>query len=73
MNLPTNVAKLLSEREGQVASMLCGGLTNAEIAVVLEISVKTVDTHRMHVMQKLEIQGNVQLLRVVMGMPSKEA
>jgi DNA-binding NarL/FixJ family response regulator len=46
-------ASALTAREQQVMEMLARGLTNREIAEHLEISIKTVDTHRGHVLKKL--------------------
>lgn len=54
----------LTPREREVADMLCRGFKNAEIAKATGISIKTVDTHRGHVLSKLEIRNNVELLRL---------
>lgn len=56
-------ATLLTRRELQVMEMIARGLTNREIAEHLEISVKTVDTHRGHVMKKLALRNNADLTR----------
>lgn len=56
----------LTERERQVATSLACGMTNREIAEQLSISIKTVDTHRGHVMQKLKTRNNVELLRFML-------
>lgn len=56
----------LTARELQVATRLALGATNAEIADDLDISVKTVDTHRMHVMKKLDTRNNVGLARLAL-------
>lgn len=53
----------LTDREREVADMLCRGWKNAEIADAMGISVKTVDTHRGHVLAKLKLRNNVALLR----------
>ena len=45
----------LSEREVDVLSMLSLGYTNAEIAAQLYLSVRTVETHRAHIQQKLRL------------------
>jgi two-component system invasion response regulator UvrY len=54
---------LLSKREFQVMSFLAQGMTNREIADILQISVKTVDTHRGHVLKKLRLRNNSDLTR----------
>lgn len=54
----------LTAREAQVAFRLAHGDKNAEIADLMDISVKTVDTHRAHVLKKLEVRNNVELARL---------
>ena len=54
---------VLSQREVQVMEMLAMGQTNREIADSLSISVKTVDTHRGHVLKKLQLRNNSDLTR----------
>jgi len=56
-------ASALTAREAQVMEMLARGLTNREIAEHLEISIKTVDTHRGHVLKKLGLRNNSELTR----------
>lgn len=45
----------LSDRELQILTMLALGYTNAQIGEQLYISVRTVETHRAHIQQKLDI------------------
>lgn len=45
----------LSPRERQVLTLIAGGLSNAEIAVQLGISVRTVATHVEHLLNKLDV------------------
>src|SRR5512140_1659445 len=56
-------ASALTGRELQVMEMLARGMTNREIAEHLDISVKTVDTHRGHVLKKLSLRNNSELTR----------
>ena len=56
-------AKVLTSREQQVMELLAKGNTNREIAQLLEVSIKTVDTHRSHVMKKLALRNNSELTR----------
>lgn len=56
-------ASMLTARETQVMEMLARGMTNREIAHDLDISVKTVDTHRGHVLRKLRLRNNTELAR----------
>lgn len=53
----------LSSREFQVLERLAQGWTNREIAEQLNISIKTVDTHRGHVLKKLRLRNNSDLTR----------
>jgi DNA-binding NarL/FixJ family response regulator len=52
----------LSEREREVMYMLALGYTNQEVADQLYISVRTVDTHRAHLMRKLELRTRAELV-----------
>jgi two-component system, NarL family, response regulator NreC len=53
----------LSEREHEVLRLLALGHTNQEIAGQLFISVRTAETHRAHIMQKLRIGTRAELVR----------
>lgn len=53
----------LTERERQVLVLIAEGLTSAGIAERLSISVKTVQTHRTHIMEKLDLHDRSQLVR----------
>ncbi|MFZ5852591.1 MAG: response regulator [Actinomycetota bacterium] len=53
----------LSERETQVLARIALGYTNAEIARELYLSVRTVETHRAHVHQKLGARTRAELVR----------
>ena len=53
----------LSERESEVLRLLALGHTNQEIAKQLFISVRTAETHRAHIMQKLGLSSRAELVR----------
>jgi two-component system response regulator NreC len=53
----------LSEREREVLRLLALGHTNQEIARMLYISVRTAETHRAHIMQKLRLETRAELVR----------
>jgi two-component system response regulator NreC len=53
----------LSEREHAVLRLLALGHTNQEIANTLYISVRTAETHRAHIMQKLDLTSRADLVR----------
>ena len=53
----------LSDREYQVLRMLGSGNTVSEIAVALSLSVKTVSTYRIRLLEKLHMRSNAELMR----------
>ena len=52
----------LSERERDIVHLLALGYTNQEIGNKLFISVRTVDTHRAHIMRKLQLDTRAELV-----------
>ncbi|MFA9452641.1 MAG: response regulator [Candidatus Aminicenantaceae bacterium] len=54
---------LLTDREREVLQLIAEGLSTREIAEKLFISTKTVETHRMHMMEKLDLHGTADLTR----------
>jgi two-component system response regulator NreC len=56
----------LTEREREVLKLVAEGYTNNQIAERLVISPKTVDTHRMHVMDKLNLHNRAELVKYAM-------
>ena len=52
----------LSERERDILYLLALGYTNQEIGKKLFISVRTVDTHRAHIMRKLQLETRAELV-----------
>lgn len=57
----------LSEREREVLRLLALGHTNQEIAKQLFISVRTAETHRAHIMQKLRLETRAELVRYALA------
>ena len=53
----------LSDREREVLRLLALGHTNQEIAKTLYISVRTAETHRAHIMQKLGLSTRAEVVR----------
>ena len=53
----------LSDRERDVLRLLALGHTNQEISDKLYISVRTAETHRAHIMQKLRLKTRAELVR----------
>jgi DNA-binding NarL/FixJ family response regulator len=55
--------EVLTNRESEILKHIAEGLTNQQIADKLFISVRTVDTHRTNLMQKLDIHDTASLVR----------
>jgi DNA-binding NarL/FixJ family response regulator len=56
----------LTEREREILKLVAEGYTNNQIAERLFISPKTVDTHRTHVMEKLNLHSRAELVKYAM-------
>ena len=57
----------LTARELEVLTMVAYGHTNKEIASVLGITVKTVESHKSNAMQKLEITSRAELVKFALA------
>ncbi len=60
---PTDDLERLTPRQREVLQLIAEGLTNREIALALEISVKTVESHRTELMNRLDIHDIAGLVR----------
>lgn len=63
--IQANLEKL-TKREREVMELVVAGLLSKEIADMLYISIKTVENHRAHVMQKMEAEYLADLVRAAM-------
>ncbi len=54
--------ELLTAREREILQLLAEGKTNKEVAAVLNLSVYTVETHRTHILQKLNLHNVPELI-----------
>jgi DNA-binding CsgD family transcriptional regulator len=57
-----NGASLLTKREEEVVRLLAEGLSSREIAERLHLGIRTVDTHRAHIMEKIGVHSTVELV-----------
>ena len=57
----------LTEREVEVLRMIALGYTNSEIAHQLYLSVRTVESHRAHIQQKLRVTTRAELVHYALG------
>ncbi len=62
----TPTARGLSDREEQVIRLLAWGYANKEIAGRLNLSVKTVETYRQRIADKLGLRGRVEMVQYAM-------
>jgi two-component system, NarL family, response regulator NreC len=60
---PDSAVDELSDRERDVLRLIALGHTNAEIAEQLFISIRTVESHRAHIQQKLQVSRRADLVR----------
>lgn len=60
----TEDGRSLTRREIRTAALICEGVTRGEVARLMEMSPKTFDTHRAHVLRKLRVANEVQLIRL---------
>lgn len=56
-------ATQVSERESEVLRLIAWGYSNKEIAARLELSVKTVETHKSNAMRKLNMRSRIDIVR----------
>lgn len=55
--------KKLSTRESEILTLIASGLTTKEIAEKLFVSTRTVETHRVNMMKKLNVKNSAELIR----------
>jgi DNA-binding NarL/FixJ family response regulator len=56
-------SRSLTAREREVLKFLSEGKSNSEVAEVLRISIRTVETHRANIMNKLDLRNTAELVR----------
>jgi len=65
-------AEKLSKRELEILSLVAEGLTNIHIAEKLFISVKTVEAHKSHIMQKKKLASHIDLIKMAIALNTKQ-
>jgi len=58
----TDSYDLLTDREKEVLQLLAEGRSNKEVAVLLEVGLSTVETHRANLMQKLNLHSTAEIV-----------
>ena len=54
---------VLSAREREILQLIAEGKSNKEVAKVLDVAVSTVESHRKHLMDKLDLHNTAELVR----------
>lgn len=54
---------LITDREGEVLRLMALGHSNKDIALALDVAVKTVEVHKANAMRKLELSGRIDVIR----------
>lgn len=63
-NGATNPLDTLSPRERDIFDLIVRGYTNTAMAETLQLSVKTIETHRAHINKKLRVHSTGELIRL---------
>ncbi|MFN3872085.1 MAG: response regulator [Ignavibacterium sp.] len=58
----TELSEILSDREYEIFMLIAQGKTVSEIAEILSLSVKTVSTHRSHILEKTRLKNNADIV-----------
>ena len=58
----TDSYELLTDREKEVLQLLAEGRSNKEVAVLLDVGLSTVETHRANLMQKLNLHSTAEIV-----------
>jgi DNA-binding NarL/FixJ family response regulator len=54
--------ELLTDREKEILQLLAEGRSNKEVALLLDVGVSTVETHRANLMQKLNLHNTAEIV-----------
>ena len=60
---PADELGMLSDREREVLQLIAEGKSNKEVAQTLNVAVSTVDSHRKHIMEKLDLHNTAAMVR----------
>ena len=69
----TDSYDLLTDREKEVLQLLAEGRANKEVAVLLDVGLSTVETHRANLMQKLNLHSTAVTVGLKNGLPDATA
>ena len=60
---PADDLAILSDREREVLQLVAEGKSNKEVAQILNLAVSTAESHRKHVMEKLDLHNTAEIVR----------
>jgi two-component system response regulator NreC len=60
---PSDELRLLSDREREVLQLIAEGKSNKEVAQTLNVAVSTAESHRKHIMEKLNLHNTAAVVR----------
>ena len=60
---PVKPGEILTSRELEILKLYAEGFINKEIGDKLDISIRTVETHKNHIMRKLELKSTVEMVK----------
>ena len=63
---PEDTESILTRREKGILKLIVNGMNNRQIADQLDISIRTIETHRANIMKKLHVKNAVELVKVAM-------
>jgi len=63
LSRPMTPGLVLTARERQILHQIAEGKSNKQIARELDLSVRTVETHRLNIKRKLNIDGQAELIK----------
>ena len=63
INNQSNKKESLTKRETELLLLFADGFTNSEIAEKLFISIRTVESHKNHIMQKLNLKSSIDMIK----------
>lgn len=71
LTAPLQHAQLLTPRESEILRAIAAGKSSKQIASDLDVSVRTVETHRLNLKRKLGIEGQATLIRFALEQPGQ--
>jgi DNA-binding NarL/FixJ family response regulator len=60
---PADELEVLSDREREVLQLVAEGKSNKQVAHALDVAVSTVESHRKHIMEKLNLHNTAEMVR----------